>query len=927
MNAPRLFLGCALALLLSAPTPAPAQPRLDADGRPLPAGALARLGTTKLRLRQPVGFLSFAGDRDRLLAGSDDGVTRVWDLKTGKDVWSLTVPREEPDRFRPYANPGAITLSADGKAVAWWADKHLKVFATATGKEIGSLARANMEADAEVTDFSAAKVLLSPDGRFVTVTEMGQHYPEERRKPRKVGVWNTGTGGLVRFIDLGAKNRLNAAALGADNVLVTLQEPTNILKDVNPDEKNDDKEDATKTLRFWDLATGKQVRAVAPAVEGITDLHLVPGGKALVATVPRKKGAVLLDAATGKELRLFEAGVVPLAWVQTSADGKRLLCSNSQGAWLWDVATGKELLKVPSSHWDWQKAASIDEVFRAARPALAPDGKTVAVAAGLGFRLWDVDTGKELTAADGHLDGVASVAFSAAGNRVLTAAAYGPMMLWDAQTGRPVRVFQFTWDPLREGPIRGTGTGPWKKLLVQGAFAPDGRTVAGLVMGQALQRWETATGQPLRWDNPPGLLTAFAFAPNGRHVLLAGADGGVQLVQAETGKLVRQLVAADRAGADRERKIRSALYPHLVTTAFARDGRVVFTAALHYDWENSGPFNFGTTLQGFEVMTGQQRFRSDAKFGKSQARPDRPLEMMTALFDVMILGLTVSPDGKYLAAATPMAVKLWDLTTGKEVRMFAGRGLAAPTATFTPDGKWLLAGKEDGSLRVWDVATGTVLADLPLHDAMITALAFSPDGKTLATGAADTTVLLWDWAALRQRVAAAPGKAADLKALWRVLGDGDGDQVRAVLAALEKTPGPTVAFFAEHVRPAPPAETKRVEQLVDDLGSKQFAVRAEATKQLEDLGELAAGAIYKRLAANPPLEVRRRLEVLRDKLEGAAPPTPLLRALRAVEVLERIGTPEARQLLEALAAGAAGHRLTTEAAASVQRLKQRADSP
>jgi WD40 repeat protein len=139
-----------------------------------------------------------------------------------------------------------------------------------------------------------------------------------------------------------------------------------------------------------------------------------------------------------------------------------------------------------------------------------------------------------------------------------------------------------------------------------------------------------------------------------------------------------------------------------------------------------------------------------------------PKELETSLigplfkvFDLMVLTQTASPDGRYLATANLTVIKLWDLGTGRQVRWFGGREVVPATALFSPDGRWLLAGRQDGGVRVWDVATGTVLADLPLHEAAVTALTFSPDGKRLATGSADTTVLVWDWAALRNRVAAA----------------------------------------------------------------------------------------------------------------------------------------------------------------------------
>jgi hypothetical protein len=105
-----------------------------------------------------------------------------------------------------------------------------------------------------------------------------------------------------------------------------------------------------------------------------------------------------------------------------------------------------------------------------------------------------------------------------------------------------------------------------------------------------------------------------------------------------------------------------------------------------------------------------------------------------------------------------------------------------------------------------------------------------------------------------------------------------------------------------------------------DLDSDQFAVRAKATTELEQWSELAEAALRKALADQPSLEVRRRVQLLLERLDGPITSPERLRAMRAVEVLEHIDTPEARRLLEQLARGAPAALLTKEAKASLGRL-------
>ena len=106
-----------------------------------------------------------------------------------------------------------------------------------------------------------------------------------------------------------------------------------------------------------------------------------------------------------------------------------------------------------------------------------------------------------------------------------------------------------------------------------------------------------------------------------------------------------------------------------------------------------------------------------------------------------------------------------------------------------------------------------------------------------------------------------------------------------------------------------------------NLDSDDFAVREQATRELETFGRSALPALRKVLREDPSVEVRRRVESLLEQLEQQGHFSEELRALRAVEVLEVIGSPEARELLKKWSAGPPGHRLTTEAAAALARLK------
>jgi len=136
-------------------------------------------------------------------------------------------------------------------------------------------------------------------------------------------------------------------------------------------------------------------------------------------------------------------------------------------------------------------------------------------------------------------------------------------------------------------------------------------------------------------------------------------------------------------------------------------------------------------------------------------------------------------------------------------------------------------------------------------------------------------------------------------------------------------PDATLALFEKQLKPVRSADPQRLQKLIDDLESQQFPVRTAANKELEELGGLAAGALRQALAKNSSLEMRRRIETLLDKIAGVVTRPELLRAVRAVAVLETIASPEARKLLEILVQGDPDARLTQEASGALKRLEEK----
>jgi WD40 repeat protein len=699
-----------------------------------------------------------------------------------------------------------------------------------------------------------------------------------------------------------------------------------------------------KKIRMWNFKLNKETAQLEGHKATIKALAVSPD-TSMIASGAQDGTVILwsmdLKRKVGDDLPAHADEVTALAFSPDKDTNLLATAGSDRVIKLWNTENTPPVLK-----------AKLDAGCGVLAIAFSPDGNTLYSAGDDNLiRRWDVAAGKQTGVFKGH-DGII-VSLIAQENTVISGGLDKTIRFWDAKTTKLKHTMprapgdsdalavtsagDFLATAGTNNTIRIFATGNDQEIVVApGPQSPlaglvlsaDNKLLAALTIdGRIMIR--DAIGPAIEWDARQTGDLLFAGAPDGK--TLVTAAGAVRFWNALNGTEIVQLPAR---GLDT-----------VETLVFSPDGK---TIALGYhsaqielwDWRNKKPlgsFKYPGSL--FALAWSPDGKKLVAAGGAKIFVWDPQAKALIKSFDVKegpaptfptVKVLAFGPDSKTLAAGGfDAVVRIYDLaaknpTDPKLQRLCEGHSSAINALAFSADGRSLISGSFDRTTRLWEAFSGKEIMTYRGHVGPVVGVAFVKDGRSFYTASTDTTILQRDVPGLANngKLSELTMSFQELEGAWDILATeetlrGHDTLWRCIASAKQAVPHLTKYL--------PTEDPERVKKLFRDLDSTHFPTRQAAQNELGKKGRWMEGR-YDSAIANPPsLEYKRRVEVLKEKLNAVDSPSiarERLRVRRIMLICEQVGSAEAIAALQKLADRGPEEELREEAKASLQRLKK-----
>ena len=552
---------------------------------------------------------------------------------------------------------------------------------------------------------------------------------------------------------------------------------------------------ADNSIKIWQVATGRELRALTGHTGSIKSLAISPNGQWL-ASGSSDRTVKVWNVATGRELYSLPGHTSSIEALAFSPDNRWLASGSADRTIkIWDLTNGREIRTLN------------DHTARVIALAFSGNGKFLASgSADTTVKVWDTVSWQAVHALRKHTKEITALAFSSDSSWLASADSDGIVCLWSSGSDRSrftmrhnasrVLAVAFDsgnslisthsdggiefWDLTTGEEGRAIPGDATAEQLVFASFSSDANTLASSTGNRTVNLRKVVSGEiGLTFESHSTGFNAVAFSPDNRWFASASDDSSIRLWQVATGRELPRL---------------SGHTGYVRTIAFSQDSHFLASGSRSGEvkiWEIANgrlAFSLPSSPKGINVVAFSPDGKSLAVAGMQPTVEIWDLESKRGLTLLghtdEITSVVFSVDGRFVSSGgRDKTVRVWDLKTGGVARTLDNLGAEINSLAVSPDGNLLAAANADNTVRLWDLATGVPLKTLTGHSGEVLKVAFNPEGSLLASSSTDRSVKLWDpktgseLRALTGAFESVNGVAFSKDGRWLLSASGDGSMM------------------------------------------------------------------------------------------------------------------------------------------------------
>ena len=488
----------------------------------------------------------------------------------------------------------------------------------------------------------------------------------------------------------------------------------------------------------------------------LLDAVVSPGNKFIASCGGR--GTFIWDFETGQLLRFLDGHTAWVNALKFSPDGNYLYTAGDQRILKWDMKTFT-ITQIFTGHTNWVTCLDISN-----------DGAMLASGGyDLYARIWDTTNGKQLKAIKAHTDNINTLSFSPDRKRLLSGSSDKSAKLWDISTGNLLESFEDN-----AGWVLSTAFSPDNNLMVYGeknsikiintndykilktllrndkwpfsiTFTKNNKNILIGYWGLDAELYSLANDQIVhtyKVDNK-SYSQITKFSPDEKYVLTTSSRSQMNIWDASTESLAKRIdqhsseILSLNYSPD-DNNLYSGHYDRTIRLWNIKTG----TLLKKFEQENERVNGLSLTNDGKLLLTGGEGENSVYLWNTESG------ELINKYSSTSLknsISLAVSSDNQYFAAGTAdKYLGLYELYTGKNVRLFPGHTDRINGVCFSPDGKYLISCSSDTAIKVWNIEEHKLLFTLEGHTGQVNSVSVSKDGRYLVSGSSDKSIRLWN---------------------------------------------------------------------------------------------------------------------------------------------------------------------------------------